>query len=151
MNIFVACLNPVTTSRDLQKLFAHYGLVTSVKVIMDHFTGRSKRYGFVEMPNNYEAGEALLELDNTSFMEYVITVKNSQPAGFRISADETATRNSSVPAPMIGALNKYCNSNTTDIIIQRRDSTSPKYSGYPGKDLRHSGYRGNDYRSFDQY
>jgi RNA recognition motif-containing protein len=141
MNIFVACLNPVTTSRDLHKLFAHYGLVTSVKVIMDHFTGRSKGYGFVEMPNNYEAGEALLELDSTSFMEYVITVKNSQPAGFRLSADETATRNSSVLVRKIGALNNYYNSSTTANVKYRRDNALS----------RHSGYRGNDYRSFDQY
>jgi RNA recognition motif-containing protein len=79
MNLFVAKLNPATTPKDLQKLFAHYGFVTSVKVIMDRFTGRSKSYGFVEMPNYDEAVEALKELDSTMFQESLIVVKNSQP------------------------------------------------------------------------
>lgn len=84
MNLFVARLNPATTTKDLQKLFAHYGLVTTVKVIFDRVTGRSKRYGFVEMPNNNEAHEALRELDNTSFQENIISVKESQPTDYRI-------------------------------------------------------------------
>lgn len=79
MNLFVAKLNPVTTTKDLQKLFSHYGLVTTVKVIFDHGTGRSKCYGFIEMPNDHEAQEALKELDNTSFQENLITVRESQP------------------------------------------------------------------------
>ena len=89
MNIFVAKLNPVTTSKDLQKLFAHYGIVTNVKVIIDHFTGRSKGYGFVEMPDFHEAEEALRELDNTPFQEYLITVKNSQPGSYPVSTDKS--------------------------------------------------------------
>ncbi len=80
MNLFVAKLSPTTTPQDLQKLFAHYGFVHSVKVIKDHFTGRSKGYGFVEMPNVEEAVEALKELDCSLFKESVINVKNSQPA-----------------------------------------------------------------------
>lgn len=90
MNIFVAKLSPSTTSQDLQKLFAHYGFVTSVKVIMDHLTGRSKGYGFVEMPNMEEATEALKELDSTLFQEAVIIVKDSQPT--RISAANISKR-----------------------------------------------------------
>jgi len=102
MNLFVAKLNPATTPRDLQKLFAHYGLVTTVKVIKDHFTGISKRYGFVEMPNKDEASEALLELDSTPFMEYIIIVKNSKPTKYRISATETNNRSISVPEAKLG-------------------------------------------------
>lgn len=79
MNLFVAKLNSGSTSEDLQKLFAHYGNVTSVRVIHDKETGTSKRYGFVEMPNDVEAREALRELNDTEFQESVIVVKESQP------------------------------------------------------------------------
>ena len=79
MNIFVAKLNSESTSEDLQKLFSHYGEVTSVKVILDKDTGHSKRYGFVEMPNEWEAREALMELNETEFQESIIVVKESQP------------------------------------------------------------------------
>lgn len=79
MNLFVAKLNSGSTSEDLQKLFAHYGNVTSVRVIHDKETGNSKRYGFVEMPNDVEAKEALRELNETEFQESVIIVKESQP------------------------------------------------------------------------
>jgi len=79
MNLFVAKLNSESTSEDLQKLFSHYGNVTSVRVIHDKETGNSKRYGFVEMPNDVEAKEALRELNETEFQENIIVVKESQP------------------------------------------------------------------------
>jgi RNA recognition motif-containing protein len=79
MNLFVAKLNSESTSEDLQKLFAHYGEVSSVRVILDKETGHSKRYGFVEMPNETEAREALKELNETKFQESIIVVKESQP------------------------------------------------------------------------
>jgi RNA recognition motif-containing protein len=79
MNLFVAKLNSGSTSEDLQKLFAHYGNVSSVRVIHDKETGNSKRYGFVEMPNDVEAKEALRELNETEFQDSVIVVKESQP------------------------------------------------------------------------
>ena len=79
MNLFVAKLNAGSTGEDLQRLFAHYGQVFSVKVILDKETGNSKRYGFVEMPNDFEAKEALKELNETEFQQSIIVVKESQP------------------------------------------------------------------------
>ncbi len=79
MNLFVAKLNPESTSEDLQKLFAHYGEVSTARVIIDKDTGRSKRYGFVEMPNEIEANEALKELNETEYQESIIVVKESLP------------------------------------------------------------------------
>ena len=79
VNLFIAQLNQTTTSQDLQKLFAHYGYVTSSKIIYDRFTGRSKGYGFVEMPKSAEAMEAITELNGTSFQDSIILVKDSQP------------------------------------------------------------------------
>jgi len=79
MNLFVAKLNSGSTSEDLQKLFAHYGEVTKVRVILDKETGNSKRYGFVEMPIESQAKEALRELNESEFQESTIVVKESQP------------------------------------------------------------------------
>ena len=79
MNLFIANLSPASTTKDLQNLFSHYGIVTTVKVIFDRVTGRSKRYGFVEMPNKQEAREAVAELNNTAFQEKFILVRESQP------------------------------------------------------------------------
>ena len=49
------------------------------KVIMDHETGRSKCYGFVEMPNEAEAYKAIVETDDMDFQGSVLQVKKSRP------------------------------------------------------------------------
>lgn len=46
---------------------------------MDHETGRSKCYGFVEMPNDDEAYKAIVETDDIEFMGSVLQVKKSRP------------------------------------------------------------------------
>ena len=79
MKIFVAKLAFDTTSDDLRKLFEQYGTVTICKVIMDHETGRSKCYGFVEMPIECEAYKAIVETDETVFMGNELQVKKSRP------------------------------------------------------------------------
>ena len=136
MNLFVAKLSPSTTTQDLQKLFAHYGFVTSVKVIMDHFTGRSKCYGFVEMPDNREATEAIKELDSALFQESIITVRRSQPSVL------------SAPYPEID----YHTNNSARIWGQHeyvRDTTTNPKSPQRNINRRNFGYRGSGYRSFD--
>ena len=52
MNIFVAKLNYDTQSDTLQEAFEEYGEVSSCSIIMDKFTGKSKGFGFVEMPDS---------------------------------------------------------------------------------------------------
>ena len=79
MKIFVAKLAFKTTADDLRALFEQYGEVTDCKVIMDHETGRSKCYGFVEMPNDAEAYKAIVETDETIFMGNELQVKKSRP------------------------------------------------------------------------
>ena len=79
MKIFVAKLAFRTTADDLRSLFEQYGEVTDCKVIMDHETGRSKCYGFVEMPNEMEAYKAIVEIDDTVFMGNELQVKKSRP------------------------------------------------------------------------
>ena len=78
MNIFVAKLNYRTTKEELESAFSQFGEVSSAKVIMDRETGRSKGYGFVEMPDA-EAGNAAISALNESDLDgQNIVVKESE-------------------------------------------------------------------------
>lgn len=79
MNIFVAKLNFDTNESNLQSAFEQYGEVDSVKIITDKFSGRSKGYGFVEMPNDSEGMEAIEGLNDTDLDGRTIVVKKSDP------------------------------------------------------------------------
>lgn len=79
MNIFVAKLSSATTSEDLKDLFEEYGEIVSAKVIMDKFTGESKRFGFVEMKGKDEGLKAIQELDQCEYDNSVIVVKKAEP------------------------------------------------------------------------
>ena len=79
MNIFVAKLSSRTKNEDLEQLFGKFGEVTSAKVIFDRNSGFSKRYGFVEMPNEQEAYEAIEKLNDTELDGSQIVVKLSVP------------------------------------------------------------------------
>lgn len=79
MNIFVAKLNFKTRNEDLQSAFAKFGQVTSAKIVMDKDTGRSKGYGFVEMPNDNEAKNAINALNEKELDGRVIVVKPATP------------------------------------------------------------------------
>lgn len=77
MNIFVAKLSSRTQSQDLEQLFSKYGEVASAKVVVDRMTGLSKRYGFVEMPDEQAAYEAIDKLNDTELDGSQIVVKMS--------------------------------------------------------------------------
>ena len=79
MNIFVAKLNFQTEEADLRELFEEFGTVTSVKIIMDRATGKSKGFGFVEMPNDKDANAAIHELNDNEFDGRIIVVKEARP------------------------------------------------------------------------
>jgi RNA recognition motif-containing protein len=79
MNIFVAKLSSGTKSQDLEQLFSRFGEVSSAKVVTDRETGRSKRYGFVEMPDEQAAYEAIDKLNETELDGSQIVVKMSIP------------------------------------------------------------------------
>jgi RNA recognition motif-containing protein len=79
MNIFVAKLSSRTKGEDLEQLFSKFGDVTSAKVIFDRQTGFSKRYGFVEMPDEQAAYEAIEKLNDTELDGSQIIVKISVP------------------------------------------------------------------------
>ncbi len=83
MNIFVARLNYDTRESDLQAAFEEFGAVDSVKIIMDKFTGRSKGFGFVEMPNDDEARNAISDLNDSELDGRTIVVKEAEDRGNR--------------------------------------------------------------------
>ena len=81
MNIFVARLNFKTTSEDLEAAFAKFGQVSSAKIVKDRDTGRSKGFGFVEMPSDEEANKAITALNETDLDGRTIVVKPANPKG----------------------------------------------------------------------
>ena len=88
MNIFVGSLPFKIEESELQEIFEEYGEVASVKIITDRATGRSKGFGFVEMPNEEEAKKAIEELNNAEVEGRTIVVnkaeekkEGSRPAG----------------------------------------------------------------------
>ncbi len=64
MNIYVSNLSFNTNDAELNELFSKFGEVSSAKVIMDRESGRSRGFGFVEMPSNEEGKDAMLGLNN---------------------------------------------------------------------------------------
>jgi RNA recognition motif-containing protein len=79
MNIFVGSLPFSIEEVDLRESFEAYGAVDSVKIITDKFTGRSKGFGFVEMPNDEEAQKAIDELNGATVQGRAIVVNKSEP------------------------------------------------------------------------
>jgi len=79
MNIFVAKLHSSTTSESLGAVFETYGEVSSAKVVTDRETGRSKGFGFVEMPSDEDGTSAINGLNETDLDGSTIVVKESEP------------------------------------------------------------------------
>jgi len=78
MNIFVAKLSFDTDESSLREAFEEFGTVDSAKVITDRETGRSKGYGFVEMPNEEEARAAINGLNDNDLDGRTIVVKEGE-------------------------------------------------------------------------
>jgi len=74
MNIYVSNLSFHTTDEDLRELFGKFGEVSSAKVIMDKVSGRSRGFGFVEMPSEEEGKEAMSSLNNKEIEGRAIAV-----------------------------------------------------------------------------
>ncbi|MEL7585487.1 MAG: RNA-binding protein [Prolixibacteraceae bacterium] len=77
MNIFVGNLNYSITEDDIKEIFEEYGELTSVKLITDKFTGKSKGFGFVEMADADEAKKAIEELNGAEVEGRTIVVNES--------------------------------------------------------------------------
>jgi cold-inducible RNA-binding protein len=79
MNIYVGNLTFSTTNLDLRQLFEPYGVVDEIRVIMDRETGRSKGFGFVEMPDGTAARTAITKLQGQQIEGRTLTVNEAKP------------------------------------------------------------------------
>ena len=79
MNIYVSNLSYNVRDEDLKGFFSPYGEVASAKVITDKFTGQSKGFGFVEMPDDAAAQKAIAELNNGTSEGRTMNVMEARP------------------------------------------------------------------------
>lgn len=79
MNLYIGNLDYGTSEQELRDLFEQHGEVDSVKIITDKFTGRSKGFAFVEMPNDQEAQAAIDSLNGKSMKDRDLTVNQAKP------------------------------------------------------------------------
>ena len=79
MNIYVGSLSFDVTEGELKELFAPFGQVTEVRMIMDKFSGKSKGFGFVEMPSKEEAEKDINALNGKDMKGRAMTVNEAKP------------------------------------------------------------------------
>lgn len=79
MNIYVGNLSREVVEDDLQQIFAAFGTVQTAALIKDKFTGESRGFGFVEMPNKEEATAAIAALNGKDLKGRPLTVNEARP------------------------------------------------------------------------
>jgi RNA recognition motif-containing protein len=78
MNIYVGQLPYSVTEEELREMFVQYGEVSSLKLIMDRYSGQSKGFGFIDMPNNSEADQAIKGLNKSMVKGREIKVNQAE-------------------------------------------------------------------------
>jgi RNA recognition motif-containing protein len=79
MNIYVGNLPYSASENELRDMFAEFGEVARANIIMDRDTGRSKGFGFVEMPNQSEAEAAIGKLNESEYEGRNMRVNEARP------------------------------------------------------------------------
>jgi RNA recognition motif-containing protein len=79
MNIYVGNLPYTTNEEELRTTFSAFGAVSSAAVIMDKFSGQSKGFGFVEMPDKGEAESAINALNGSDLKGRNLRVNEARP------------------------------------------------------------------------
>jgi len=92
MNIYIGKLAFSLTEDKLRSMFEEFGEVESVKVIKDRFTGHSKGFGFIEMPSNSEADQAIKALNGNFIEGQNIKVNPADPGGKKSKRDSRRRR-----------------------------------------------------------
>ena len=79
MNIYVGNLSYGMSEDELRDAFGAFGEVSSVKILMDRETGRSRGFGFVEMPNKSEAEAAIAQLNGKELGGRALRINEARP------------------------------------------------------------------------
>ena len=79
MNLYVGNLPYRITEDQLRSAFEEFGSVASCSIITDRATGQSKGFGFLEMPENREAEEAIHQMNGRDLMGRKINVNEARP------------------------------------------------------------------------
>jgi len=79
MTIYVGNLSYQASENELNTLFSEYGEVSSVKIMKDKFTGRSKGFAFIEMADSAAGNKAIESLHQTDFKERKMIVNEARP------------------------------------------------------------------------
>jgi RNA recognition motif-containing protein len=79
MNIYVGNLSYGMSEDELRDAFGAFGEVSSVKILMDRETGRSRGFGFVEMPNKSEAETAIAQLNGKDVGGRALRINEARP------------------------------------------------------------------------
>jgi RNA recognition motif-containing protein len=79
VNIYIGNLSFTTTEEDLRERVSQFGEVTSVNIITDRDSGRSRGFGFVDMPHEDEARAAIAGLNGTDLGGRALTVNEARP------------------------------------------------------------------------
>lgn len=79
MNIYVGNLSRDVTEEDLRKAFEAFGEVTSVTIIKDKFSGESRGFGFVDMPDKTKSQTAIADLNDKDLNGRAIRVNEARP------------------------------------------------------------------------
>jgi RNA recognition motif-containing protein len=79
VNIYVGNLSFDATEEDVRKVFEPFGKVESAKIVQDKYSGRSRGFGFVEMPSADEAKAAISGLNGKEIKGRALSVNEARP------------------------------------------------------------------------
>jgi RNA recognition motif-containing protein len=79
MNIYVGNISRTATEQDIKEAFEAFGAVQSAAIIKDKFSGESRGFGFVEMPNKDEGDKAISGLNGKDLKGRALTVNEAKP------------------------------------------------------------------------
>ena len=79
MNIYVGNMTFDVSEDELREAFEQFGEITEVRLIMDKFSGKSKGFGFIEMPSKEEAEKAIEEMNGKEFKGRDLSVNEAKP------------------------------------------------------------------------
>ena len=92
MKIYVGNMPYSVTNEDLSDMFREYGDVEEATIIMDRESGRSKGFGFVDMPNNSDADRAMKGLNGTQLGGRALVVNQARPRESRPRGERSSRR-----------------------------------------------------------